>query len=310
MYKSKKMISNLLYKLYWRLTVNTWQVGFPQATTLENIVAGRPYEIKLLKGVPNDRWYADPFILDVSPTHITLLVEEFQLSCMKGRIARLYISRTDYKIDRNDTLLDLDTHLSFPTIVRTDDGVYILPENLAGGKWRAYKYDEASAKCILPCTVCEEPLVDAVMQEIDGEKYIFATLKDNANGKHLRIYRQDRQGTFKVCQTVTFADNTARNGGAFFHIDGRMYRPAQDCNGGYGMGLSIQRVERDADGQFVFTETKRLRSPRKHLDQGLHTLNEYKGVTVVDVSSYRHPLIGSVVDRIWHWLGWPTQLKK
>ncbi len=34
-----KQPSNILYKLYWRLTVNKWQIGFPQAP-LEKIVGG------------------------------------------------------------------------------------------------------------------------------------------------------------------------------------------------------------------------------------------------------------------------------
>ncbi len=37
--KSNMMISNVLYKLYWRLTANRWQIGFPQ-TSLEQIAGG------------------------------------------------------------------------------------------------------------------------------------------------------------------------------------------------------------------------------------------------------------------------------
>lgn len=118
----KEMIHNILYKLYWRLTVNEWQIGFPQ-TTLENIATGGDYKIAMLKGAPKGRWFADPFVLDVTPTHIILLVEEFVSASAKGRIARLTVSRKDYTLERNDTLLDLDTHLSFPTIVRQEDAV-------------------------------------------------------------------------------------------------------------------------------------------------------------------------------------------
>ncbi len=302
------MINNILYKLYWRLTVNEWQIGFPQ-TTLEQITTGGNYKIALLKGVPDDRWFADPFILDVTPTHIILLVEEFISANAKGRIARLIISRKDYTLERNDTLLDLDTHLSFPTIVRQDDAVYIIPENSAGGKLSAYIYDETEAKCIPYKTLCGEPLIDAIRQEIDGVEYIFATKGPDANGTTLHIYRKDGKGTYTHIQTVTFPDNIARNGGAFFPLGNKLYRPAQDCNGGYGRGLSIQRIEKDDKGQFTFTETRRLKSPRKHLDHGMHTLNEYKGVTVVDISSYRWPAISSFVDNIWKRFHLPVSLE-
>ena len=303
------MINNLLYKLYWRLTINEWQIGFPQ-TTRENIATGSSYKIALLKGVPNDRWFADPFILDVTPTHIILLVEEFINATGKGRIARLTISRHDYTLERNDTLLDLDTHLSFPTIVRKGDAVYVIPENSAGGKLNAYLYDEADAKCVpYAPPLYDKPLIDALRQDIDGNEYIFATQGPDANGTKLHIYMKDEKGEYVYHQTVTFNDNVARNGGEFFHIGNRLYRPAQDCNGGYGRGLSIQRIEKDDKGMFTFTETARLTSPRKRLDHGMHTLNEYKGVTVVDVSSYRWPTIGSLVDAVWKRFHLPTSLE-
>ncbi len=302
------MINNLLYKLYWRLTVNEWQIGFPQ-TTIENIAKGGKYKIALLKGSPKGRWFADPFILDVTPTHIILLVEEFVNATAKGRIARLTVSRSDYTLERNDTLIDLDTHLSFPTIMRKGDAVYIIPENSAGGKLNAYKYDEAAAKCVPYTTLCHEPLIDAIRQVIDNEEYIFATKGPDANGTTLHIYRKDENGAYNHHQTVTFADNIARNGGAFFNIGTDLYRPAQDCNGGYGRGLSIQKIEKDDKGVFTFTETSRLKSPRKRLDHGMHTLNEHKGVTVVDVSSYRRPAISSLVDAVWQRFHLPTSLE-
>ena len=303
------MINNLLYKLYWRLTINEWQIGFPQ-TTRENIATGSNYKIALLKGVPNDRWFADPFVLDVTPTHIILLVEEFVNATAKGRIARLTVSRNDYTLERNDTLLDLDTHLSFPTIVRQGDAVYVIPENSAGGKLNAYLYDEAAGKCVpSPPPLCDKPLIDTLCQDIDGNEYIFATQGPDANGTKLHIYMKDGKGEYVYHQTVTFNDNVARNGGEFFKIGGSLYRPAQDCNGGYGRGLSIQRIEKDDKGMFTFTETARLKSPRKRLDHGMHTLNEYKGVTVVDVASYRHPAISSIVDAVWKRFHLPTSLE-
>ena len=302
------MINNILYKLYWRLTLNEWQIGFPQ-TTRENIATGGDYKMALLKGVPEGIWFADPFILDVTPTHIIVLVEEFVLATGKGRIARLTVSRKDYTLESNDTLLDLETHLSFPTIVRKDDTVYIIPENSKSGKLTAYTYDETAVKCVPYKAVCNEPLIDAIRQEIDGEEYIFATKGPDANGTLLHIYKKDKSGTYTHCQSATFSNNIARNAGEFFYIGDQLHRPAQDCNGGYGRGLSIQRIEKDDKGLFSFTETARLKSPRKHWDHGMHTLNEYKGVTVVDVSCYRWPRLGHLVDAIWKRSHWPVNLE-
>lgn len=301
-----KQLSNILYKLYWRLTVNKWQIGFPQAP-LEKIVGGKKFRIEPLKGVPADRWFADPFIVDVTPTHIVLLVEEFLYSSGKGRLARLVVSRKDYVLERNDTLLDLDTHLSFPMIVRKHGSIFICPENSAGGKLKYYEYDISECRCILRGTMCDLPLVDAVFEEFDWREYVFATQKPSPNGRILNIFKRGEDGEFHHCQDVIFKDNIARNGGAFLRIKDRVYRPAQDCNGGYGRGLSIQRVSY-CNGHFEFMEDVRMKSPRGFLDYGMHTLNEHNGVTVVDIASYRCPVVGSLVDRLWQWLNWPTSI--
>lgn len=260
-----------------------------------------------MKGVPADRWFADPFIVDVTPTHIVLLVEEFLYSSGKGRLARLVVSRKDYVLERNDTLLDLDTHLSFPMIVRKHGSIFICPENSAGGKLKYYEYDISECRCILRGTMCDLPLVDAVFEEFDGREYVFATQKPSPNGRILNIFKRGEDGEFHHCQDVIFKDNIARNGGAFLRIKDRVYRPAQDCNGGYGRGLSIQRVSY-CNGHFEFMEDVRMKSPRGYLDYGMHTLNEHNGLTVVDIASYRCPVVGSLVDRLWQWLNWPTSI--
>ncbi len=274
----------------------------------KNRGGGVKFRIEPLKGVPADRWFADPFIVEVTPTHIVLLVEEFLYSTGKGRLARLTVSRKDYILERNDTLLDLDTHLSFPMIVRKHGRIFICPENSAGGKLKYYEYDAAEGRCLLRGTMCDKPLVDAVLEEFDGHEYLFATQKPSPNGKRLNIFKRGEDGEFHHCQDVAFNDNIARNGGTFLRIKDKLYRPAQDCNGGYGRGLSIQCVS-CCDGRFEFMESVRMKSPRGYLDYGMHTLNEHDGVAVVDIASYCCPVVGSVADSLWQWLNWPTSIR-
>ena len=66
-----------------------------------------------------------------------------------------------------------------------------------------------------------------------------------------------------------FDECIARNAGDFFEADGKIYRPAQECNRWYGNALSIQQYENKK-----FTEIRRI--------PGIHTINSYQGVTIVD----------------------------
>ena len=67
---------NILKKTYRKLTSRKYNIGFVE-NTLEGILQGEPYRIKWMKHGYADRWFADPFILDVCGNEAQVLVEEF-----------------------------------------------------------------------------------------------------------------------------------------------------------------------------------------------------------------------------------------
>ena len=77
---------------------------------------------------PKDRWFADPFILDVTDEHIYVLVEELEHTTDKGRIAKLTIDRSTYDVLEVKIILELPEHLSFPAIYRDGNDIYISGE--------------------------------------------------------------------------------------------------------------------------------------------------------------------------------------
>ena len=89
-----------------------WTLGFIEQP-LKDIIDGKPYEIIYVKGMPRDRWFADPFILDYDEDRIQVLVEEFCYKLCRGRIAWLSFDRKSYRLLEYKIILDLPTHLSF-----------------------------------------------------------------------------------------------------------------------------------------------------------------------------------------------------
>ncbi len=86
--------------------------------------------------------------------------------------------------------------------------------------------------------------------------------------------------------------------GLFFECDGRLYRPAQDGKLYYWQGIVIQQVTRDETGRLAFHEVCRLSSPAANQLSRMHTLNRYKGVTVVDMAACQHPHIARVAVQL------------
>lgn len=291
-----------------------WQIGIVE-NSIEGIVNGEKLQVWWLKSPYRDGWLADPFVLDVTEKEINLLVEDYRYKDGKGRIAKVMVNRQTKTITNREVVLKGE-HYSFPAILRKDGRVYIYPEQSRQGRLDLFEYCPEKETCKFVETLSEEPLTDAIIYK--GE--IYSTRMPDPNGKRLGLFKwsssvqdtasQGSKGlrTFKCpsdvqdatsqCsivfgglkqlhgvhdykalnfeletldppKTFVFGECIARNAGDFFEVDGVTYRPAQECNRWYGNALSIQKYENG-----TFTEIRRI--------PGIHTLNSYEGVTVVD----------------------------
>ena len=239
---------------------------------------------------PKNKWYADPFILDVTAANIIVLVEEFTYSVNRGRLAKLIIDKKTYKIKSEKIILDLSTHLSFPAILRIGDSVYIYPENSASGKSTLYRFNPKDDGLVVVNTLSDLPLTDAIITEIGGHYYMFATKIPTQNSNELTIYESnEKMGTYHPIQAICLSDNTARSAGNIFVDDNRIIRPAQNCNGGYGVGLVFQEVTKDSEGHIAIKELLRKLPYANYI--GMHTYNQYKDYVIVDLHARRHPVL-------------------
>ena len=67
-----------MWKSWWhRWVAPHWRIGFLQ-NTLEEVIAGAEPEIKWMRAKHQDGWFADPFVLKVTDSSISLLAEEFR----------------------------------------------------------------------------------------------------------------------------------------------------------------------------------------------------------------------------------------
>ena len=337
-----------MWKSWWhRWVAPHWRIGFLQ-NTLEEVIAGAEPVIKWMRGKHQDGWFADPFVLEVTDSSISLLAEEFRYKTGKGRIVRLDIDRETLTLETVTPLID-GCHLSFPFIISSlptegseaagskfkvqgskpsglsmlptdfhssrqaiifnpqfsiafgDDchdsvnqaslltlaapiilnshEVMVFPETGKEGRWSCHRLNVDTNECVLERVMCDKPLVDAVIYE----DHVFATSFPDPNGKSLGVYELSEDGC-QLERTVTFEENVAHNAGAFFKIGEKVYRPAQECNEWYGHALSIQEYQ-----QGTFHEVRRI--------PGLHTLNMFQGVTVVDQKMFPRQWIYRLIGK-------------
>ena len=281
-----------LKNLFRRLTRTSWHLGIVKGG-LSSVFRDGPLDVSWVKSPYKDRWFADPFILDVTDKYYVILAEEVRYKHPKGRIVKLTIDRGSMAIEKRETLLETDTHLSFPNIYRHDGRVFITPENAQEGKQHLYEYGFATDTLRFVQTICEDCVWDATITDDFGSRLLmFASHK---NDYSLDIYEWSKEAhRFVPFKSIPSSDRNSRMGGAVFSFDGQFYAPFQNCERTYGGNLDIKSIQYE-NGAFRFSMVKQLFSPHPKYREGLHTLNEYKGVVIIDVIGY-NSLLGKMIS--------------
>lgn len=254
--------------------------------------------------MPEDRWYADPFVLEVTDSEILLLVEDYAYAIRKGVISLLHIDRASMEITSRKVLLELQTHLSFPAILRKDGHVYVYPESAERGKLDMYEYHQEKDELSFVQTICDDVVWDSYITEAFGAPFLFTAAK---NDYQLDIYKwDDKRKRFIPDLVIPSEIKNSRMGGAVFEYQGKIYLPAQNCEKAYGGALDIKEINY-SNGRFELSTIKHLTSTHPNYQLGMHTLSEYKGVVVIDVHGYKYGWIGAMIEWI---VGMKKRIKK
>lgn len=280
------------------LGTRCWALGFVRGG-LPSIMDGEHFECDWVK-MPKGRWFADPFILDVTDDEILLLVEDYAYATKKGVISLLHIDRATMEITSHKVLLELPTHLSFPAIWRKDDHIYVYPESAKSGKLDMYEFHTETETLTFVQTICDDVVWDSYITEAFGNPLLFTASK---NDYQLDIYKWDEnKKRFVPDIVIPSTIPNSRMGGAVFEYKGDYCYPAQNCEKVYGGSIIVKKINY-SNGQFELSTMNHIASPHPNYQLGLHTMNEYKGVVVIDVHGYKYGWKGAMI-------AWLVAIKK
>lgn len=271
-----------------------WNIGFCEQTPEDYIRTGRLNRIQWLKHPYKDRWFADPYIFWVTTGEIVVFVEECMLSDYpKGIICELVIDRKTMRLKERYVMLELETHLSYPAIIKHKGKIYVYPENGASGKLNIYEYDETNHRLVNPICILDEAVADATILEKEG-KYLIVATKYPETQEKAYLYESDSLfGPFKLVSVEPFqpSRSCARPGGNWIKIGSKIYRPAQDCSKRYGGALSIMEVKWDNATPHE-EQVCRVTPIACKYSRGVHTINFNDGLCVVDGYGYLYQVVG------------------
>jgi len=276
-----------------------WNIGFCEQTSEELIRDKQLKPVRWLKHSYRDRWFADPFIYKVTESEIIVFVEECPMENPKGIICELVIDRKSMRLKERYVMLELDTHLSYPAIIWHDGKVYVYPENGASGELNIYEYDETKHRLINPTCILKEAVADATIIEKDGHFYMSATKYPETQVKAYLYESDSLFALFHQLNDLPYQTDKrcSRQGGNWISKETTHYRPAQDCVNRYGAAISIMEVRMSKAG-IEENEMVHINPIRGRYGLGLHTLNFYRDICVVDGCGYLYPYSGLIVEMI------------
>jgi hypothetical protein len=265
-----------------------WYVGWRRTT------ADRVYDtLAIPRGgwtrLPDDgrRFYADPFVV-ARDGRTWMFVEELPIATGRGLISAVELG-PDGPLGAPRPVLETGGHLSYPFVFERDGQMWMIPESADRRSVELYRADVFPDRWVHAATLIQDvPVGDATIVEHGGRLWLFGTVGegDASSWDALYLWSSDTlEGPWRPHgdNPVLMDALGARPGGAFFHKDGALWRPAQDCTTGYGAGLALCRVTKLDDEGFAQEIAAVLRPGGADWPgTGLHSLNWAAGIEVVD----------------------------
>jgi hypothetical protein len=257
---------------------NVWNVGLV-ARGIERFAAGAPLtagDVRWLPALGGHRFIADPFALR-RDGRLWIFHEYLDYATRIGEIRWTMLERPAAPPARTGVALRLPVHASYPFLVEDGGELYMIPETHKAGEIALYVAERFPDRWARVGSLLREPGIDPTVVRHDGVWWLFYTLPgpERRSEAELRIasapalrgpWRPHRRSPAKRDLA------SARPGGTPFVQDGALYRPAQDCAGGYGAGIAICRVDVLTPDDFCEEVVARM-SPVVPYATGLHTLS-------------------------------------
>jgi hypothetical protein len=242
--------------------------------------------------LPDDgkRFYADPFPVDWRG-RMFLFVEEFEHAKGKGIISVVEFGANG-PIGAPRPVLERPEHLSYPNVFERDGEMWMIPESGTAGTIDLYRATSFPDRWTHEATLISGVVgSDATLIEWNGRWWMFATVRDGggafSDALHLWSAPDFRGPWTPHAKNPVLIDMaSARPAGRMFFVDGRLYRPVQDCRAGYGAALGLARVDKLDDEGFEQTVEEILRPGADWPGRRLHTANAAGGFEFIDGSAF------------------------
>ena len=236
---------------------------------------------------PAERFWADPFPIEVAGKYY-IFFEDYVYEQDRAHISVVEVDRNGI-VNGPTEVLKVDCHLSYPFVFEWQGERYMIPETGSNNAVELYRSVAFPFEWDLDQVLLEanSPL-DATPIEVEGTWWMFVNIQEDGvrvNWDELHLYyADDFRGPWKphARNPVVSDVRSARPAGRLFWSNGALYRPGQDSSLRYGYATTINRINRLTPTEYSETEVAKIVPNWDEDVVGVHTLNSFSEITVID----------------------------
>lgn len=237
---------------------------------------------------PPDRYWADPWPVEGPDGRRFIFFEEFRFDSPKGTIAAVEIDpRTGP--GKPFPVLERPYHMSYPQVFQWQGRYYMVPETSANRTVTLFRCESFPDRWVEERDLLTGiDAVDPTLAEVDGRWWLFANIAPFGGGNRdeLHLFHATTPlgpWTPHARNPVKSDCGSARPAGPIFRRDGRLYRPSQNCAGGYGRSIVLHRVEILTPDEYRETAVQEIVPSWERGARRAHTLARGAGLFVLDL---------------------------
>lgn len=235
---------------------------------------------------PNDRFYADPFIVKRDDIYF-VFIEEFLYGQNKGHISYLKINQ-DGEYSEPKKILECPYHMSYPFIFKFKNEYYMIPETSENKSIDLYKCTKFPDEWEFVKSIMKNFVaLDSTILEKDGKWWLFTSspeMNESPNDTLYLFHSDDLLNGEWIShpKNPIISDvRKARSAGKLFEIENKFYRPGQDCSIGYGRGIRFNLIKTLNEKNYEELTFGTIYSQDKEIE-GIHTYSKDDDLTVFD----------------------------
>jgi hypothetical protein len=286
-----RALAGAIAKRIYRLCCHAphWHVGWRYTDDggiwTSKDLSGAPWRII---ADPGHRFYADPFPVTWQGRTFVFF-EDLDHRVGKGIISAIAFDGSGPQ-GPVTPVLEEPWHLSYPFLIEHDGALWMIPESSENRDVALYRCVDFPNRWERHATLLSGlELGDATIVRHRGLHYLFGATRDGAGGYSdtLSIFHANHLfgPWLPHAGNPLMVDRTAaRPAGNFVTIAGQLWRPVQDCSGGYGAALGLAEVTELSPSSFKQTIRHTLAPGRRWPGRKLHTLNRCGRLEVIDGS--------------------------